>query len=159
MEKNTPTAEILSRKGIKPSYARIRIYDYLLEKRNHPTVEDIYAELTGEIPTLSRTTVYNTLGCFKEKGLLQHVTIEENELRYDADTAYHGHFKCNECGKVYDFKTDIDTLGTEGLEGFEIEQKSVYYSGKCKNCAQNQRGERHPLNNNAPHLRGHYEKI
>ena len=31
---------------------------------NHPTVETIYKELIDEIPTLSKTTVYNTLKQF-----------------------------------------------------------------------------------------------
>jgi len=130
-------AMILQERDIKPSFARIQIYNYLREKRNHPTVDDIYGELNKIIPTLSRTTVYNTLSLFLEKHLLQLVTIEENELRYDADTRTHGHFKCAHCGKVYDFVIDLETLDTQGLEGFEVTQKSVYYSGRCKNCLNN----------------------
>jgi len=134
MQKSVSASEILNRKGIKPSYARMRIYEYLCLKRNHPTVEDIYGELVRDIPTLSRTTVYNTLGLFLEKGLLQLVTIEQNELRYDADTACHGHFKCVQCGRVYDFDADPGLLPEGGLEGFEISGKNVYYTGRCKGC-------------------------
>jgi Fur family peroxide stress response transcriptional regulator len=128
------SAMLLIEKGIRPSYTRIRIYDYLREKRNHPTVEDIYAELVQSIPTLSRTTVYNTLSLFLQNHLLQLVTIEENGLRYDADTSCHGHFKCLNCGKIFDFSADAQALDAKDLEGFDIMQKSVYFIGKCKNC-------------------------
>ena len=83
MRSNESAAEVLQEKGIKPSYARMQIYDYIREKRNHPTVEDIYAELVRMIPTLSRTTIYNTLTLFLQNNLLQPVTIEgkRNALR------------------------------------------------------------------------------
>ena len=45
---------------IKPSFQRMRIFEYLITHRNHPTVEMIYKSLVKEIPTLSKTTVYNT---------------------------------------------------------------------------------------------------
>lgn len=135
MQANQSSAVMLAEKGIKPSYTRIQIYDYLREKRNHPTVEDIYTELVQTIPTLSKTTIYNTLSLFLQNHLLQLVTIEENELRYDADTSCHGHFKCLNCGKIYDFSADAIALDAQELEGFDILQKSVYFIGKCKNCA------------------------
>ena len=132
---NESPAVLLAEKGIKPSYTRIQIYDYLREKRNHPTVEDIYTELVKTIPTLSKTTIYNTLSLFLQNHLVQLVTIEENELRYDADTSCHGHFKCLNCGKIFDFSADAIVLDEKELEGFDILQKSVYFIGKCKNCA------------------------
>ena len=52
-------AQYLNDHSIKPSYQRVRILKYLVEKRNHPTVEMIHKELVSDIPTLSKTTVYN----------------------------------------------------------------------------------------------------
>ncbi len=54
------------------------------------------------VARLSKTTVYNTLKLFVAKGIVQELTIEEKEVRYDADTKPHAHFKCIECGNVYD---------------------------------------------------------
>ena len=47
--------------NISPSYQRKRIFEYMYENRNHPNVNQIYEALVKEIPTLSKTTVYNTL--------------------------------------------------------------------------------------------------
>ena len=126
--------EYLKKHGIKPSYQRIKIFEYMLEKRNHPTVDLIYRALLPEIPTLSKTTVYNTLNLFTEKGIVLLIVIEENETRYDADISDHGHFKCENCGNVYDFDFDISKMDIKGLRGFEIKEKHIYFKGLCSEC-------------------------
>ena len=92
--------EYLKAHEIKPSYQRIKIFQYLVENKNHPTVDMIYKALCTEIPTLSKTTVYNTLNLFIEKKIVNVIVIEENETRYDSVMAVHGHFKCEKCGKI-----------------------------------------------------------
>ncbi|MDD5601190.1 MAG: transcriptional repressor, partial [Actinomycetota bacterium] len=72
-------AEILKEKNIKPSYQRIKILEYLILRKNHPTVDEIFKDLIKEMPTLSKATVYNTLDLFKRSGLARVVTIEDNE--------------------------------------------------------------------------------
>ena len=73
--------EFLKENGIKPSYQRIKIYEYLVKYYNHPTVDMIYRELVPKIPTLSKTTVYNTLNLFIEKKITAIIVIDENETR------------------------------------------------------------------------------
>ncbi|EJX04128.1 iron uptake regulatory protein [gut metagenome] len=63
--------------GVKPSVQRIAIMDYLLKNRTHPTAEEIYSALVNLIPTLSKTTVYNTLKLFVEQGAALMLTIDE----------------------------------------------------------------------------------
>ena len=53
--------------SIKPSFQRILILKYLIEMKNHPSVEIIFKHLMNDIPTLSKTTVYNTLNLFSKK--------------------------------------------------------------------------------------------
>jgi Fe2+ or Zn2+ uptake regulation protein len=69
-----------------------------------------------------------------EKGITTVITIEENETRYDADTSIHGHFKCENCGKIYDFKVSFPQVDKNELKEFKIYEKQVYYKGKCKDC-------------------------
>lgn len=130
-------SEYLQKNYIKPSYARIKILEFLVEKDSHPTAEEIYRALVREIPTLSKTTVYNTLKLFIEANVARVITIEENEARYDADIGSHGHFKCNECGKIYDFKVSMISEEIEALRDFKISEKSVYYKGICHECLSN----------------------
>lgn len=125
---------MLLRLNIKPSYARIRIMEYLLTKKSHPTVDEIYTALVKEIPTLSKTTVYNTLNLFVKSKIARVITIEENETRYDADMSYHGHFKCDSCGMIRDFLLDGSNMDTSDLNGYLIHDKNVYYNGICPEC-------------------------
>lgn len=129
--------DYLKNHDIKPSLQRIKIFQYLINDKNHPTVDTIYKDLVKEIPTLSKTTVYNTLNLFMKKDIVTIITIEENETRYDADTSLHGHFKCEVCGEVYDFDINIPELEDDMLKDFETKEKHVYFKGKCKNCIKN----------------------
>ena len=113
----------LSEHGIKPSYQRIKVFDYIIRNKNHPTVDNIYKELVGEIPTLSKTTVYNTLKLFQEKGIVLVINIEDNETRFDADLSNHGHFKCKKCGKIYDFDLNENDLNLPGLKNYSIDEQ------------------------------------
>ena len=80
--------------NIKPSVQRIAVMDYLLKHRTHPSVEEIYSALSGDMPTLSKTTVYNTLKLFAEQGAAQMLTIDEKNVCFDGDTSLHAHFLC-----------------------------------------------------------------
>lgn len=83
---------------------------------------------------MSKSTVYNTLTSFMEAQLVRVITIEENETRYDIITHNHGHFKCDSCGAIYDFKINIDDFTAGELSGFQIYDKNVYFKGICPKC-------------------------
>ena len=124
----------LTDKGIQPSVQRAMILEFLWNNRIHPTAEEIYERLHPEIPTLSRTTVYNTVKLFTEHRMLQPLVIEEKEIRYDIDTSCHGHFKCESCGKVFDFTAGSEQGEFPELDGFLIREKHLYFKGLCASC-------------------------
>ena len=99
-------AEHLKSHGIKPSLQRIKIYEFLLNNYEHPTVDTIYKELMSDIPTLSKTTVYNTLNLFVDNEVANVIIIEDHEARYDAIVEPHGHFKCKVRGKREDIEIE-----------------------------------------------------
>lgn len=131
---------MLSDHKVRPSQQRLMILEYLLTHHNHPSAEMIYNVLLTRVPTLSRATVYNTLNLFLKAGLVKVLDIVENEARYDVITDVHGHFKCSTCGSIYNFRINEDDLKSEDLEGFDIEDKSVYFKGKCPNCLKKSKG-------------------
>lgn len=63
--------------GVKPSIQRLAIMKYLMEHRTHPTADMIFNDLYKEIPTLSKTTVYNTLKLLTEHGAVRTIGIDE----------------------------------------------------------------------------------
>jgi len=133
--------ELLRSRGVRPSYVRLKVLQYLLTEKTHPTAEEIYRALISEIPTLSRASVYNALAVLSEAGVIQTLTIERHEGRYDAKTEEHGHFQCEVCGRVYDFAVDFGFLRHEALEGFLVRKRDLYFRGICPECRKG--GESH----------------
>lgn len=129
--------ELMTKKGVKPSALRIQIYDYLDSHRTHPTVDEIYTDLENEFPTLSKTTVYNTVKILEKNGIIKAISIEGFRTRYDANASFHGHFLCRKCGMVYDAWISESECPNFPENGFEIDTKDVFYSGICKNCPKN----------------------
>ena len=81
--KQTEAYQRLVEKGIRPSLQRIAIMDWLIKHPTHPTIEDVYKGLAESIPTLSKTTVYNTLRMLSEHNAAQMITIDEHRVCYD----------------------------------------------------------------------------
>lgn len=133
--------ERLQDHNIKPSVQRIAIMGYLMEHRTHPTVDEIYTALSPAIPTLSKTTVYNTLKLLSEQGAAQTLTIDERNTCYDADTSLHSHFLCRNCGKIYDLECNANIKAVENMDmnGHEVQEIHYYYKGICKECIANER--------------------
>ena len=71
---------------------------------------------------------------FVDKGITSTVTIENNEVRYDAIIEHHGHFKCTRCGKIVDIPINLNQLKLAELQDVTIEQTHVHLIGKCNKC-------------------------
>ena len=133
--------KIMQDNGIQPSFQRMKIFEYLVRNRIHPTVEDIYSSLSARIPTLSKTTIYNTLKILVDKKIVGQVTVEENEVRYDYSENTHLHFKCKKCGGLYDIFHRCTLLNEKEIDGHSVEEYHLYLKGLCRNCARNTRKE------------------
>ena len=96
--------DLFKEKGLKATPQRIAVYNFLVENPVHPDVETVYQSMIMDNPSFSKTTVYNCLQALTDCGLLIPVKIDNEKIRYDADTSFHGHFKCDCCGRIYDFK-------------------------------------------------------
>lgn len=127
-------SETLEEAGIRPSHQRLKILEYFHIHHNHPTVDDIFKYLKQSVPTITKATIYNNLKVFTEKELIVEVHIEDNEVRYELFYKSHGHFKCVQCGTIYDFNIEIDKIPTSGLSEFQIDNKNIYFRGVCPKC-------------------------
>jgi Fur family ferric uptake transcriptional regulator/Fur family peroxide stress response transcriptional regulator len=135
MNTRTVVGNRLSELGIKPSLQRIAIMEYLMKHLTHPTADAVFSDLYPSIPTLSKTTVYNTLKLLSEQGAIRAITIDDKNVRYDADISGHAHFKCKQCGALYDIplKNNAD-FEIYDSEDFVFTEYQVYYKGYCKHC-------------------------
>lgn len=135
--------EYLLSHNIKPSVQRIAIMDYLLTHNTHPCIDEIYLALCKTIPTLSKTTVYNTLKLFIEHNAARMLTIDERNACFDGDLSLHAHFQCSECGQIIDIPITSETEDEKRLEaqGFEVREIRRYYKGICPKCLKKRTNE------------------
>lgn len=124
------SVEYLRNNDIRPSLHRAEVMRFLMENPIHPTVDTIYEALSNSIPTLSRTTIYNILNLFVEKGVAQSITIDPRQCRYDGDMSEHAHFLCTSCGALHDLRIEPIELDCEHT----ITHSQLYIKGICKNC-------------------------
>lgn len=123
--------------GIRPSAQRLEILGFVSSCKSHPTADEIYACVHRNNPTLSRTTVFNTVRLFAEKGIVNDINISSDSTRYDS-TQYmpHAHFVCRECAMIYDIPIDISALTCPG--DFVCDNVNVYFKGICPSCRKKQ---------------------
>ena len=136
MKKSEAYTRLMER-GIRPSMQRLAIMDYLINHPIHPTIDDVYQAVSNKVPTLSRTTVYNTLRMLSENQAAQMITIDEHRVCYDGNVESHVHFYCKKCGKIIDlFGEQAPKLeGEKTVEGNIIQEEQLYYKGICAKCA------------------------
>jgi Fe2+ or Zn2+ uptake regulation protein len=126
---------VLQSKDLKPTFQRLKILGYLNQHPDeHPTVEHIHEALARKIPTISMTTVYNTLSAFLNKGIVEAVTITGTEIRYDIKTKHHHHFLCKRCGHILDIEIKCPLTEKNTIQGNKIDEWHGYLKGICKDC-------------------------
>ena len=121
-------AELLREHDVFPTQQRIEVARILLGHRRHMSAEQVMACVNGEgRSTVSKATIYNTLGLFARKGLLREVIVDPSKVFYDSNTGPHHHFYNVDTGVLADVDPDgfniaalpEPPLGTE-VDGVEI---------------------------------------
>lgn len=121
--------------SIKPTFIRLLILEFLNRKDFHPTAEEIYKGILKKIPTVSRTSVYNTSNLFSKKGLLLPLFLGK-ETRFEFKKDNHHHFLCEKCGKLIDLEIHCEYFNAGQLGGHEIKELYSCFKGVCKQCLQ-----------------------
>ena len=113
------------------------ILSALQKLNNHPPVEEVYAEIQIEYPSISKTTVYRNLRLLAENGAIREVSLPGALERYDARIDHHYHFKCKNCGNIF----DIDMEYLSGINDtvqkkydFQVDEHDVVFRGICAKC-------------------------
>lgn len=104
MDKRT-TAKISERlkdHDIMPTQQRLDIAAILFAKPQHLSADQVLELVNKKSATVSKATVYNTLGLFASKGLVMEVIVDPTKIFYDSNTHAHYHFYHVDTGKLED---------------------------------------------------------
>lgn len=125
------TLSALEEHGIQPSAQRVAVADYVLYTTDHPSADQVWAEVKRTFPMLSRATVYNTLNLFTEKGLLRELVLAEGKVVFDPKLEPHHHFLDEETGEIVDVPWNaLDVRRVHQLNGFDVHEYQVVMRGK-----------------------------
>src|ERR1700752_83386 len=96
----------LHRVGLKATGPRMVILAALEQDHSHPAAEYLYDTLRRNHPSLSLSTVYQTLDVFIRTGLCRRVSGLGDCLRVDGTQQDHDHAVCRLCGAIFDVDRD-----------------------------------------------------
>lgn len=95
-------AQKLASSGLRSTPQREVVFSVLLNKRDHPTADEVYARVRHEMPTISLATVYNCLETLVGCQLVRAVNFERGPTRYCPNLQPHAHFHDEDTGETYD---------------------------------------------------------
>lgn len=129
---------IMKAKGLRITPQRYAVYANLLERQDHPTVEDIKADINQVIPIASTASIYGALAVLRQVGLVREVLLDEGITRYDARVEAHHHFICEQCRSIRDlsWKTFADLSLSELPQGWTASSYEITVKGICRVCHQ-----------------------
>lgn len=131
---NNEILDMIVKAGLRPSAQRMAVLGYIGNRRTHPTADEIFNALAKDFPSLSLTTVYNSVNALLEVGLLREIHVDATSKRYDlAPLPQHSHFICKRCGKIFDMPYPLE-LKIASTDGFDVENIDVHLIGTCPDC-------------------------
>ena len=117
---------------------RVAILRIFLNSQDHPSVEQVYAQVKADFPSTSLATVYKTVNLLKEVGEILEIGFADGGNRYDGNKPYpHPHLICTKCKKIMDPVVSLIDQITSDLEqtsGYRIVSHQIEFFGICPAC-------------------------
>ncbi len=126
----------LTDSGLRPTPQREIVFRVILEKRDHPTADELFARVKSQMPSISLATVYNCLETLVQCGLVRQVNFERAPTRYCPNLCQHAHFHDETTGEVHDI--DLPSEVVAKLRdllppGFNASDIELSFRGKAAN--------------------------
>ena len=141
----------LRKRNLKLTPQRARIFERAFATHAHFSADTLYGWLRHEDgPSVSRATVYRTLGLLVTGGFLESLDTGQGELLYEhvLGHRHHDHMVCVGCGRIEEFyDVEIERLqeSAAAKKGFRLAYHNLRLFGTCPACQRKQRnraGER-----------------
>ncbi len=130
---------------VRKSKQREAILGLLKGTNFHPTADWIYEQVRKEIPNISLGTVYRNLKVLQQAGKILELDLAGTLSRFDGHTQNHDHFRCEQCGRIFDVGEPVDRKTDERVArktGFKVSYHRLEFRGLCKDCQSLQSKER-----------------
>ena len=111
-----------------------------MHSEDHPRADWVYDQVRQEIPNISMGTVYRNLKSLVKSGDIRQLDIADGTTRFDGNTDNHYHFRCEECGHIFDLDEPVDQAISERVAentGFKVYRQRMELIGLCNACKVN----------------------
>ncbi len=123
--------EQLKKMGLKATVQRFEILRVLVTEEKHLSLREVLERVRKRLPTISLSTVYNTLRSLVDVGLLRELNVS-GETKYDINVKPHVDLVWLDTGEIEDF-TDIDVAAlikiVEEKTGMKVKSWRVEFHG------------------------------
>ena len=128
--------------GLPVTTQRRAVFEVILDRTDHPTAEQLYRAVRGQLPQISRMTVHRILGTFVTLGLVAKTCHPGSAARFDPKLHQHHHLVCLDCGRIIDVEDPrLNRLPWPKVSSqeFQIEDYHIHFRGRCARCSQKPR--------------------
>ncbi|PXA04589.1 transcriptional repressor [Coraliomargarita sinensis] len=132
----TDATTALKEAGLQVTAQRLSVLR-CVDTLSHATADSIAESVRGEIGTVSRQAVYDSLAALSEHGLIRRFQPAGSSARYETRTDNHHHLLCRTCGAMLDVdcaKGKAPCLHPVEDHGYKIDEAEVIYWGLCPDC-------------------------
>ncbi len=130
--------ELVRRQGGRVTSSRRFLLRALFESQGHRTVDDLAAEVQERAPDVHLSTIYRNLDELERLGVVVHSHFGHGPTTYHLASSVHGHFLCEECGKLIEVPEPLFSgLAESALSefSFTIDPHHFAMLGRCSECS------------------------
>jgi Fur family ferric uptake transcriptional regulator len=127
----------LKEKGLRLTRPRQLILDYIHERGDHLTAEEILNYVHEKSPRVNKSTVYRTLELLEKNGCVFTSRANDRTLYHHTEHKHHYHLLCQRCGKIIECQEDLFTPVEQSLAsqyGFSPDLDHMVINGVCESC-------------------------
>lgn len=129
--------ELLREKGVQVTAQRLAVMR-AVAANPHSTADEIAEAVRGQIGSISRQAVYDSLAMLADQCLIRRIQPAGSSALYEDRVGdNHHHIICRACGST----TDVDCavgetpcLTAADNSGYKIEEAEVIFWGICPDC-------------------------
>lgn len=133
----TDPVQTLRDHGLQVTAQRLAVLRSVVE-HPHATANDVAEGVRGEIGTISRQSVHDTLTLLTDRHIIQRVQPAGSAARYEQRVGdNHHHLVCRVCDRLVDVDCavgEVPCLIPVDSGDFAVDEAEVIYWGTCPDC-------------------------
>ena len=115
--------------------AQRRVIKSILNQTERPvSPKEVLGLAQQSLPSLGIATVFRALKDLVAEGAVHSVNIGDDSPLYEGARGHHHHFKCIDCGSIFDLFSCPGNLERLLPPNFELLNHEIDLFGKCSDC-------------------------